>query len=107
MLKFDIIVFGVSILVVWMGYVGLMGLMNFDIRVVNFNIILGILMLCLYVSGLGVLLKFVYFDWSFVVIKFVMMIMVSLVDNMGWMVIDVVMGLMGIFWEFGFGYVMF
>lgn len=69
-------VLGVDIFVVGMGIYGL-----------EYVFMLGMLMVCLYISGIGVLLCFVYFIWSFVVIKFVFMMIVIIKDNINKIII--------------------
>lgn len=103
-LKLDLFGLGVNILVVWIGDMGLMGLL-FDICCVWFNIISGMLMLCFYVSGFGVLVKDVYLIWLLVVIKFVFMIIVFIFDFIDLVLFDEVIGNMLLLFGFGVGYV--
>lgn len=69
-MKFDIVVFGVDIFVVGVGKE-------------DYVFMFVILMVCLYVSGIVVMLKVVYLIWSLGVICLVIMIIVIVKDDLG------------------------
>lgn len=93
-MKFDIGVLGVDILVV-------------GIKNECWVFMIGIFMVCFYVSGIGVLIKVLYFIWSLVVIKLVMMIFVFIVDNICNIIMFEEFGEIGMFFDFGVGLMCF